>query len=301
MRSRSAAEYADFVLPSIGGDDRVIDVGCGAGSITIGLAQVAAHVTGVDVDDAEFADARAYAAEHAIDNVEFREGSIYDLDVPDASFDVCTLFSMLETLARPERRARRGAPAWSRPAAGWASSAIDYGGLILHGPDEARLRRFYELRLRLWEEDVHYHRGRELRGHLLRAGFENVEAGTTYFSYGTEERVRMFGLGRAADCRDEWYVNGLAERGLADQDEIDGLERAWIAFSESPDSFAAFAWGRATGRRPLTDPPVEVRDSIGLDPVSYFSSSAFAPVSDGFRRAGLEALPGTSLSCLDDR
>ncbi|MGZ8596492.1 MAG: methyltransferase domain-containing protein [Actinomycetota bacterium] len=249
MRSRSAAEYADFVLRSIGGGDRVIDIGCGPGSISLGLAQVAGHVTGVDVDDAEFTDARAYAVEHGIANVEFREGSIYDLHVPDVSFDVCTLFSMLETLDDPDAalaEVRRVV----KPGGRVGVSSIDYGGLILHGPDEARLRRFYELRLRLWEEDVHYHRGRELRGLLLRAGFENVEAGTTYFNYGTEERVRMFGLGRAADCRDEWYVNGLAERGLADQDEIDGLERAWIAFSESPDSFAAFAWGRATGRRP---------------------------------------------------
>jgi trans-aconitate methyltransferase len=36
LRTRSAAEYADFVLPMIGRDDRVVDVGCGPGSITIG-------------------------------------------------------------------------------------------------------------------------------------------------------------------------------------------------------------------------------------------------------------------------
>ena len=102
------------------------------------------------------------------------------------------------------------------------ASSIDYGGLILHGPGEPLLRRFYELRLRLWiaQGDVHPYRGRELRGLLLTAGFEHVEAVTTYFSYGTEERVRSFGLGRAADCRDEWYVGGIAEHGLADRDEI---------------------------------------------------------------------------------
>jgi ubiquinone/menaquinone biosynthesis C-methylase UbiE len=101
MRNRSAAEYADFVLPSIGRRDRVLDVGCGPGSITVGLAQVAGHVTGVDVEDAEFADARAYAAEHGLDNVEFLEGSSYELNVPGASIDVCTLFSMMETLDAP--------------------------------------------------------------------------------------------------------------------------------------------------------------------------------------------------------
>jgi len=251
MRDRSANEFADFVLPSIGGRDRVLDVGCGPGSITVGLAQVAGHVTGIDVDDAEFADARAYAADHGIDNVEFLGGNIYELDVPDASIDICTLFAMLETLDDPLgglAEVRRVLKSGGLVGA----SSIEYGGLILHGPGEALLRRFYELRLRLWEAqgDVHFYRGRELRGLLLGAGFGHVEAVTTYFSYGTEERVRTFGLGRAADCRDEWYVGGLTDHGLADQDEIDALEQAWIHWAESPDSFAAFAWGRATGRKP---------------------------------------------------
>ncbi|MGH7357305.1 MAG: methyltransferase domain-containing protein [Candidatus Rokuibacteriota bacterium] len=239
------------MLKSIRGKDRVIDVGCGPGSITIGLARVAEHVTGVDLDEAEFTDARAYAAKHGIDNVQFVEGSIYQLDFADASFDVCTLCSMTETLHDPLAglaEVRRVV----KPGGLVGASSIDYGGLILHGPGEPLLRRFYELRLRLWEAqgDVHPYRGRELRGLLLTAGFEHVEAVTTYFSYGTEERVRSFGLGRAADCRDEWYVGGIAEHGLADRDEIHSLEQAWVRWAESPDSFAAFAWGRAIGRRP---------------------------------------------------
>jgi SAM-dependent methyltransferase len=251
MRTRSAAEYADFILPSLGRRDRILDVGCGPGSITIGLAQVAGQVTGIDLDETEFEEARAFAASHGIDNVTFLEGSIYGLDFADASFEACTLFSMMETLADPLAglaEVRRVL----KPAGLIGASSIEYGGLILHGPDEPLLRRFYELRLQLWEAqgDVHPYRGRELRGLLLRAGFDEVEAGTTYFSYGTEERVRTFGLGRAADCRDEWYVGGLTEHGLADQDEIDALEQAWVRWAESTDAFAAFAWGRAIGRRP---------------------------------------------------
>jgi SAM-dependent methyltransferase len=251
MRTRSAPEYADFVLSLIGNRDRVLDVGCGPGSITLGLAAVAHHVIGVDPKDAEFPQARAYASEHGIEHVEFRKGTIYQLDFPDASVDVCTLFSMMETLDDPLAglaEVRRVL----KPGGLLGASSIEYGGLILHGPDEALLRRFYQLRLQIWDAqgDVHYHRGRELRGLLLAAGFEDVEAFTKYLSYGTEERVRTFGLDRAADCRDEWYVGGVTQYGLGNLEEISALERAWIRWAESPDSFAAFAWGRAIGRRP---------------------------------------------------
>jgi SAM-dependent methyltransferase len=251
MRTRGATEYADFVLPLIGARDGVLDVGCGPGSITLGLAAVAHQVIGVDPEDAEFPRALAYASEHGIENVEFREGTIYQLEFPDASFDVCTLFSMMETLDDPLAglaEVRRVL----KPGGLIGASSIEYGGLILHGPDEPLLRRFYQLRLQIWDAhgDVHYHRGRELRGLLLAAGFEDVEAFTKYLSYGTEERVRTFGMDRAADCRDEWYVGGITQNGLGDPEEISALERAWIRWAESPDSFAAFAWGRAIGRRP---------------------------------------------------
>ena len=250
MRDRSAAQYADFVLPAIGRDDRVLDVGCGPGSITLSLAQTAGHVTGIDVDDSEFADARAYAAGHGIDNVDFREGSIYDLGVAEGSIDVCTLFAMLETLDDPLAGLAEVLRVL-KPGGVIGVSSIEYGGLILHGADVPPLRRFYELRLAIWKAqgDVHPYRGRGLRGLLLAAGFAQVEASATYFSYGTEERVRTFGLGRAADCRDEWFVDGLTERGLADRNEIDALEQAWIRWADGPDSFAAFAWGRATARK----------------------------------------------------
>ena len=106
-----------------------------AGHVTVGLAQVASHVTGIDLADADegFEGARAYVADHGIDNVEFHEGSIYGLDFPDASFDVCTLFSMMETLDDPLAglaEVRRVL----RPGGLVGASSTEYGGLSCMAP-----------------------------------------------------------------------------------------------------------------------------------------------------------------------
>ncbi len=83
LTSRSAAVYADFLEPHITSHDLLLDVGCGSGSITVGLAAKLDHVIGVDLDHAEFDDARTHARASGIDNVEFREGSVYELAFPD--------------------------------------------------------------------------------------------------------------------------------------------------------------------------------------------------------------------------
>lgn len=251
LTSRSAAVYADFLAPHLAADAHVLDVGCGPGSISMGLAPRVGHITGVDPDDAEFMDARAYAERHGVQNIEFRVGSIYSLDFPDDHFDACLAHSMFETLDRPIDGLRE-IMRTLKPGAVVGVASVEYGGLILTGPSEPLLRRFYDIRLRLWqiEGTADPYRGRTLRGLLGRAGFERVEGTTTSICYGTPERVRSFGLDRADDCADEWYRTGAMEHGLATSDDVDDMERAWLAWSESPDAYASFSWCRAIGFTP---------------------------------------------------
>ena len=57
LKVRNAADYADFLLAHLDDDFRVLDVGCGQGTITLGLAEKVAHVVAVDPEAEEFADA----------------------------------------------------------------------------------------------------------------------------------------------------------------------------------------------------------------------------------------------------
>lgn len=79
---------------------RVLDVACGEGYGSAGLALQAAHVTGVDVSEAAIAHARAAYAGQA--NLEFLAASCTALPLPAASFDAVVSFETIEHIEGQE-------------------------------------------------------------------------------------------------------------------------------------------------------------------------------------------------------
>jgi SAM-dependent methyltransferase len=69
---------------------KVLDVGCGPGSITIGLAKLApqGQVTGVDLSETLLEHARNDAKSQGISNITFTKADAYTLPFPDGSIDV---------------------------------------------------------------------------------------------------------------------------------------------------------------------------------------------------------------------
>ena len=251
LKVRSATDYADFLLRHLSEDFRVLDVGCGEGTITVGLAERVGHVVGVDPDGEGFADAKRYVADHRIKNVEFRVGSVHALDFPADHFDACLCHSVLETLDHPLDGLLE-IKRTLKPRGILGVACVEYGGLILAGPSDELLRRFFAIRERIWqlEDAADPYRGRQLRSLLERAGFEGVVATSKFFSYGTSGAVRSFGFERAEECADGWYERCARKHGLATPSEVDAMSRAWLDWSTSPDAYLAFAWCRALGRKP---------------------------------------------------
>jgi ubiquinone/menaquinone biosynthesis C-methylase UbiE len=143
LRTRSAAEYADFLLPHLDAGFHVLDAGCGAGTITVGLAErlTGGRVVGVDPSGDGFSEALRYAEDNGIGNVDLHVGDAYALDFPSDRFDACLCHSTLETLGDP----LAGLVEIKRtlkPAGVLGVACVEYGGLILAGPgvDESSSR-----------------------------------------------------------------------------------------------------------------------------------------------------------------
>lgn len=80
---------------------RVLDAACGEGYGTALLADVARHVTGIDIEAPVVADALARYGERG--NVHFEAGSVTRLPLADASIDVVVSFETIEHLAADDQ------------------------------------------------------------------------------------------------------------------------------------------------------------------------------------------------------
>ena len=82
---------------------RVLDVGCGSGSMSRLIARSfpQAEVVGVDVREQYLDFARARAREEGIRNLKFQSGDVFALPFPDASFDLVWSKYLLQWLREP--------------------------------------------------------------------------------------------------------------------------------------------------------------------------------------------------------
>src|SRR5437016_9229366 len=136
-RWRTADNSAAYLLPRLRAGDRILDVGCGPGTLTVDLARRVAsgHVVGIDVAAAVVAEAAAHARSTGVANVSFVAGDFRDAGLEPGSFDVVHAHQVLQHLRDPVG-AMTAMATLARPGGILAARDGDYLGFTWAPHDE---------------------------------------------------------------------------------------------------------------------------------------------------------------------
>jgi SAM-dependent methyltransferase len=248
-RWRTAENSAGYLLHALVPGVRVLDVGCGPGTITVDFAQRVApgRVVGIDRAEEVLDTARAAARDADVDTIEFAVGDVYALDFPAASFDVVHAHQVLQHLTDPVAAVREMRRVCA-PGGVVAVRDSDYA-TFTWWPEDPRLTRWLELyhevaRGNGAEPDA----GRRLLAWANAAGCSQVEASASTWCFATpDDRAWWGGL-----WADRIVASAFADQaiggGFATRDELEEISAAWQAWSASPDAWFAIVHGELLAR-----------------------------------------------------
>ena len=251
---RSAANSAAYLLPHLRAGLRLLDVGCGPGSITLDLADRVrpAEVIGIDREPAVLETAREATSRRGLANVRFMTADAYELPFGAAEFDVVHAHQTLQHLADPVA-ALTEMRRVLRPGGIVAVRDTDYGTMV-HSPREPRLERWLELYHHVARANgAECDAGRALRGWVLRAGFDNPIATSSTWTYATDEERSTWAELWAVRITEGSFATQAVDAGLSTHTELADLASAWRDWASRPDGFFAFLHGEVVAFAPSAD------------------------------------------------
>ncbi len=237
-RWRTAENSCAYLLPHLEAGQRLLDVGCGPGTITIDLARRVApgDVLGIDVapevvDQAEEARQAAGA-----DNVRFSTGDIYALDHDDATFDVVHAHQVLQHLTDPVA-ALRELRRVLKPGGLLAVRDSDYAAFTW-APADPALDRWLELYHRVTARNgADADAGRHLLGWVQQAGYHDIEPGSSTWTFADAES-RAWWCGLWADrVVASTFAAQARDYGFALDEDLAALSAGWRAWADHEDGF----------------------------------------------------------------
>ena len=248
FNQRTVEEDAPLVAQHLRPGMRVVDFGCGAGSLTCGFARMTApgDVLGVDMSADAIGRAHALAEQSGLANVRFLVADINELDLAPECFDVAHFSGVLMYLSEPLHAlqlAFRSLKSGGLIAACESHRAGDWAA----GPNADSVM----LVARLFHDENKARGGDPLIGGRLRAlvreaGFERVVSKPGYSAAHSDVQS----VGAALRGLLSKNLESLPSRHGITEEQCKQLIDEISIWAESEDSISAFAQCAVTGWKP---------------------------------------------------
>ena len=246
-RWRTAANSASYLLPHLEFGMRLLDVGCGPGTLTVDLARRVAPgaVVGVDRSEQVVDEARAHAAAEGVDNVTFVAADFRDVETD--GFDVVHAHQVLQHLTDPigaltamRERARPG---------GIVAARDSIYSSFTWAPDEDRLDRWLEVYLAVTERNgADADAGKRLLGWAHESGLSDVRYSTSTWTFATPEDRAWWGELWADRTVGSSLAEQAVEYGAATPDELAEVAAGWRGWAAEEDGVFVVLHGEVVAR-----------------------------------------------------
>ena len=252
LRRFTAHDNAAYLLPYLRPGLRILDFGCGPGTISAGLAKAVApgELHGVDMEESQVALAKTVAEWQGLDNAVFHVADVTEMPFEDGSFDVAHCHNVLmhvpdtaAVLAEVKRVLKPGGIIGCRE--------MIVGSSFTH-PDFGVIRRawgiFEDL---LSADDGHPQIGKDLKLRTVQAGFENVRVTASFDVYSAPADVAFI-----YEFANKWFLSpeimdAAIKYGAGTEELYNAIRNAYDRWKDHPGAFAALAFGEIVANKPL--------------------------------------------------
>ena len=246
---RTAENSAAFLLPHLRSDAEVLDVGCGPGTITLGLARRAGRVVGVDMSPEMVEACGALAAREGVANVSFEAGSAYELPFDGDAFDVVYAHQVLQHLADPVAALREFRRVL-RPGGLVAVRDSVYATMV-HAPVEPAIERWRDIVQEVAAANGgEANAGRYLPGWVRAAGFVEPAVTTSTTTFADAEGRAAWGGMWAVRATESDFARHATAGGFATRGDLEAISAAFTRWADQPSGFWAWLNGEVVAGAP---------------------------------------------------
>lgn len=238
--TRTAHRQAAFALSYLRPGMNLLDIGCGPGTITLGLAEAVTpgHVTGIDHDVAHVEEAKALAEERGTTNVTFQLGNALSLPFREGIFDAAFENNVFVHLSQNAVRAAREAYRVLKPRGFFAARDADVDSVVWGHLTESlkQLDKLFVAWHRSRGSDITL--GKRLPAILREAGFRNTLKSVSADTKGDPQSVRSHAR-ITLSLLEGPFGRFIIDNRWADRTSVDHLKQDIREWGEHPDAFFA--------------------------------------------------------------
>jgi ubiquinone/menaquinone biosynthesis C-methylase UbiE len=248
IKQRTVENEAKFLLPYLRDDTRLLDCGCGPGSVTVGFAKyiTKGEIVGIDIEPSQVEMTKKLAADLGIKNISLQVADIHNLPFPDNSFDI--VFAHMVIVHLPEyRKAIREVKRVLKPGGIIAVRDPVFKEPIIY-PDTPEILEIWNFRIKMPSIDgADFNLGKKMRSILVSEGFNNVSATASINSYGDKksfDKYKKFVVGELTDAE---YVKKALASGMVTKEKLQHYIDVWTDFCNNPEAFVGVVMCEAIG------------------------------------------------------